>query len=196
MAMHGVISVYQFAAAGMWLIFCLIWLIAAFKVKKNIVARPAWVRLPARIAIVAVVLLVFARRVDDRLLLASIAVLLASPVVALIGTLLCAAGIAFAIWARMVIGRNWGTPMTLKRGHELVTTGPYAYVRHPIYSGVLLAMFGSVLVMSLLWLVVLLLNGLQFIYAARKEEQLMLKTFPNEYAAYMQRTKMIIPFVI
>ena len=194
--MNGVISVYQFAAAGMWLIFCLIWLITAFGVKRNIVARPAWVRLPARIAIVVVVLLVFARRVDDRLLLASVAVLLASPVVALIGTLLCAAGIAFAIWARMVIGRNWGTPMTLKRGHELVTTGPYAYVRHPIYSGVLLAMSGSVLVMSLLWLVVLLLNGLQFIYAARKEEQLLLKTFPNEYAAYMQRTKMIIPFVI
>jgi protein-S-isoprenylcysteine O-methyltransferase Ste14 len=196
MAMHGVISVYQFAAAGMWLIFCLIWLIAAFGVKKNIVARPAWVRLPVRIAVVAVVLLVFARRVDDRLLLASVAVLLASPVVALIGTLLCAVGIGFAMWARMVIGRNWGTPMTLKQGHELVTTGPYAYVRHPIYSGVLLAMSGSVLVMSLLWLVVLLLNGLQFIYAARREEQLMLRTFPNQYAAYMQRTKMIIPFVI
>jgi protein-S-isoprenylcysteine O-methyltransferase Ste14 len=196
MAMHGMISVYQFATAGMWLIFCLVWLIAALGVKKNIVARPAWVRLPARIAIAAVVLLVFVRRVDDRLLLASVAVLLASPVVALIGTLLCAAGIAFAMWARMVIGRNWGTPMTLKQGHELVTTGPYAYVRHPIYSGVLLAMFGSVLVMSLLWIVVLLLNGLQFIYAARREEQLMLKTFPDEYAHYMQRTKMIIPFVM
>jgi protein-S-isoprenylcysteine O-methyltransferase Ste14 len=196
MAMHGMISVYQFATAGMWLIFCLVWLIAALGVKKNIVARPAWVRLPARIAIAAVVLLVFVRRVDDRLLVASVAVLLASPVVALIGTLLCAAGIAFAMWARMVIGRNWGTPMTLKQGHELVTTGPYAYVRHPIYSGVLLAMFGSVLVMSLLWIVVLLLNGLQFIYAARREEQLMLKTFPNEYAHYMQRTKMIIPFVM
>jgi len=196
MAMHGMISVYQFATAGMWLIFCLVWLIAALGVKKNIVARPAWVRLPARIAIAAVVLLVFVRRVDDRLLVASVAVLLASPVVALIGTLLCAAGIAFAMWARMVIGRNWGTPMTLKQGHELVTTGPYAYVRHPIYSGVLLAMFGSVLVMSLLWIVVLLLNGLQFIYAARREEQLMLKTFPNEYADYMKRTKMIIPFVM
>jgi len=194
--MHGMISVYQFATAGMWLIFCLVWLIAALGVKKNIVTRPAWVRLPARIAIAAVVLLVFVRRVDDRLLVASVAVLLASPVVALIGTLLCAAGIAFAMWARMVIGRNWGTPMTLKQGHELVTTGPYAYVRHPIYSGVLLAMFGSVLVMSLLWIVVLLLNGLQFIYAARREEQLMLKTFPNEYAHYMQRTKMIIPFVM
>jgi protein-S-isoprenylcysteine O-methyltransferase Ste14 len=196
MAMHGMISVYQFATAGMWLIFCVVWLIAALGVKKNIVARPAWVRLPARIAIAAVVLLVFVRRVDDRLLVASVAVLLASPVVALIGTLLCAAGIAFAMWARMVIGRNWGTPMTLKQGHELVTTGPYAYVRHPIYSGVLLAMFGSVLVMSLLWIVVLLLNGLQFIYAARREEQLMLKTFPDEYAHYMQRTKMIIPFVM
>jgi protein-S-isoprenylcysteine O-methyltransferase Ste14 len=196
MAIHGVISACQFIAAGLWMMFCVVWLVAAFGVKRNIVSRPAWCRLPARVAVVAVLLLVFVRRLNDHLLLAGVAVLLASPVIALIGTMLCAAGIGFAIWARMVIGTNWGMPMTLKQGHELVTAGPYAHVRHPIYAGVMLAMLGSVLVISLLWLVVLLLNGAQFVYAARKEEQLMLKNFPNEYPAYMRRTKMIIPFVI
>jgi protein-S-isoprenylcysteine O-methyltransferase Ste14 len=176
--------------------FCMVWLVAAFGVKRNIVSRPIWCRLPVRVAVVAVLLLLLARRSNDYLLLAGVAVLLASKLIALIGTLLCAAGIGFAIWARTVIGTNWGMPMTLKQGHELVTSGPYAYVRHPIYSGVLLAMLGSVLVISVSWLVVLLLNGTQFVYAARKEEQLMLKSFPNEYSAYMRRTKMIIPFVM
>ena len=194
--MAGLISALRFAATGMWVIFCLVWLAAAFGVKRNVVSRPAWARLPLRVAVVAVVLLVFARRLNRDLLLASVAVLLASPAVAVIGLLLCAGGIAFAVWARTAIGANWGMPMTLKHGHELVTTGPYAYVRHPIYSGVLLAMLGSVLVISMLWAVVLLLNALQFIYAARKEEQLMLKSFPAQYAAYMQRTKMLIPFVL
>jgi protein-S-isoprenylcysteine O-methyltransferase Ste14 len=196
MAMVGVISFFQFAAMGLWVIFCLVWLGAAFGAKKNVVSRPAWTRLPLRVAVVALVLLVFARSLNRHLLLASIAVLLASPVTALIGALLCAAGIGFAVWARTVIGANWGMPMTLKRGHELVTTGPYAYVRHPIYFGVLLAMVGSVLVISLLWLLVLFVNAVQFLYAARREEQLMLKSFPEQYAAYMQRTKMIVPFVI
>ena len=84
----------------------------------------------------------------------------------------------------------------LKAGHELVTTGPYAQVRHPIYAGTLLAMIGSVLVLSPWWLLILVVNGAQFVYAARKEEKLMLRTFPDEYAGYMRRTWMLIPFVL
>ena len=196
MAMRSVIPACQFAATGIWMVFCVVWLIAAFGVKRNVVSRPVWCRLPVRAAVAAVLLLVFARRLNDHLYLAGVAALLASPIIAVIGTLLCAAGIGFAIWARIVLGANWGMPMTLKQGHELVTAGPYACVRHPIYSGILLAMLGSALGISVLWFAVLLLNAAQFVYAARKEEQLMLRTFPNEYAVYMRRTKMIIPFIM
>ncbi len=87
-------------------------------------------------------------------------------------------------------------PMTLKQDHELVVTGPYAYVRHPIYFGILLAMAGSVLVLSLWWILILLLNGAQFVFAARREEKLMLGRFPEQYPAYMRRTPMLIPFVL
>jgi len=196
MAMPGLIPACEFVATGLWLVFCVVWLVAAVRVKKNIVSRPVWCRLPVRVAVAAVLLLVFARRTNDHLFLAGVAALLASPMVAEIGTSLCAAGIAIAVWARIVLGANWGMPITLKQGHELVTTGPYLYVRHPIYSGVLLAMLGSALVISVLWAAVLLLNAAQFFYAARKEEKLMLKTFPTEYVDYMGRTKMIIPFVM
>src|SRR5690348_5873976 len=69
-----------------------------------------------------------------------------------VGVGLCLAGLGFAIWARVHLGRNWGMPMSLRQGHELVTSGPYAYVRHPIYTGVMLAMIGSALAVGMLWL--------------------------------------------
>jgi Putative protein-S-isoprenylcysteine methyltransferase len=69
-----------------------------------------------------------------------------------IGLVLFALGLAFAIWARIHLGRNWGTPMTQKDEPELVTSGPYHLVRHPIYSGILLAGVGTATALSWLWL--------------------------------------------
>jgi protein-S-isoprenylcysteine O-methyltransferase Ste14 len=189
------IVVYQRIAAGIWLLFCVIWLTAALGAKRNIAPRPWWFRIPVRLAIVVILLAVFGRSLRGDLLASAVAARIASPGLALLGLLLCTAGIGYAIWARIAIGANWGMPMTLKQGHELVTSGPYAHVRHPIYSGILLAMLGSALVLSLWWLVIFVANGAQFIYAAKKEEQLMLQTFPNEYPGYLQRTPMLIPFI-
>ena len=87
-------------------------------------------------------------------------------------------------------------PMTLRQGHELVTTGPYRYVRHPIYAGILLAMLGSALAIGLWWLAVFFLSAIHFVYAAKKEESLMLEQFPDTYPAYKNRTKMLVPFVL
>lgn len=113
----------------------------------------------------------------------------------LVGVILCGLGIAFAIWARIHIGRNWGMPMTLRKGQELVTSGPYEFVRHPIYTGILLALFGSALVYGLYWFILLALFDAYFIFSAKKEEKDMLKRFPKEYPGYMKRSKMLIPFV-
>jgi len=79
---------------------------------------------------------------------------------------------------------------------ELVTTGPYALVRHPIYGGMLLAMLGSALAQSLLWLAPLLVYGPLFIRSARREERLLLERFPQRYPGYLKRTKMLVPFVL
>ena len=122
-----------------------------------------------------------------------------SALVAYIGAIMCVAGVAFAISARVYIGRNWGMPMSLREGHELVTTGPYAYVRHPIYSGILLALIGSGLALGpaqgLGSFVVFLVCLGGFSYAARIEERDMTRQFPDAYPAYKQRTKMLIPYI-
>jgi protein-S-isoprenylcysteine O-methyltransferase Ste14 len=107
---------------------------------------------------------------------------------------LTALGIAFAIWARFYIGQNWSSAVTIKVGHQLIRTGPYAWVRHPIYSGLLLAMIGAafarrevrgVLAFVLLWL--------GFWMKSRMEEGFMRKTFGEEYAEYSQSTGALIP---
>jgi protein-S-isoprenylcysteine O-methyltransferase Ste14 len=102
---------------------------------------------------------------------------------------------AATIWARLYIGRNWGMPMTQKAEPELVTTGPYHRVRHPIYSGIILAMVGTAVAVSVYWLVAVALIGGYFIYSAVMEERYMAGQFPDAYPAYKQSTKMLIPFI-
>ncbi len=76
-----------------------------------------------------------------------------------------------------------------------MTTGPYHRVRHPIYSGIILAMIGSAVAVSLYWLIAVALLGGYFIYSAVMEERHMTGQFPDTYPAYKQSTKMLIPFI-
>jgi protein-S-isoprenylcysteine O-methyltransferase Ste14 len=76
-----------------------------------------------------------------------------------------------------------------------VTGGPYAFVRHPIYSGISLAMLGSAIGESVVWTLPLILSVPYFIHCARQEEELMRAQFPDQYPDYMRRTNMIVPFV-
>jgi len=187
-------QLYQRIGGGMWVLFCVVWLIGSVGAKRTASRRHLWTQMPLRLAIVVVLLALLASRWGGELLRSGAAIL-SSHAAGLIGLVLCILGIGYAIWARIVIGTNWGMPMTLKENPQLVTTGPYAQVRHPIYSGVLLAMLGSALAISLWWLVFFVVNAGQFVYAAKKEEQLMRQTFPDSYPIYMRRTRMLIPFV-
>jgi protein-S-isoprenylcysteine O-methyltransferase Ste14 len=114
------------------------------------------------------------------------------------GAVCCAAGVALAIWARWILGTNWSANPTIKEGHELITVGPYRFVRHPIYTGILLALFGSLVLSGGrtgdLVLYALMVIGLHF--KSKVEEGFMLQTFPEAYPAYRRRTKAIIPFVL
>jgi protein-S-isoprenylcysteine O-methyltransferase Ste14 len=105
-------------------------------------------------------------------------------------------GLALAIWARVYIGRNWGMPMSQKVDPELVTAGPYHRIRHPIYSGIILAMIGTAIAVSLYWLIAVLVVGAYFLYSAFVEERSMARLFPDSYPEYKRSTKMLIPYII
>ena len=105
-------------------------------------------------------------------------------------------GLALAIWARLYLGRNWGMPMSQKVDPELVTAGPYGRVRHPIYSGIILAMIGTTIAVSLYWLVAVVVIGAYFLYSATVEERSMGRLFPDSYPEYKRSTKMLVPFII
>lgn len=115
--------------------------------------------------------------------------------VQILGVILCVLGLAFAIWARRDLGRNWSGTPSMKEDHELVTSGPYRFVRHPIYTGMILALFGSVLASGIIWLVIFIIFCINFLYQLPVEEKYMMQLFPNEYPEYKKRTKALIPFV-
>jgi protein-S-isoprenylcysteine O-methyltransferase Ste14 len=172
-----------------WTAFWLYWLVAAFSRKRGHVAWGHEVRI--RIVIVAAA--VIAARLGAFRGGHAVAT---DPPRAGIGLALFALGLAFAIWARVQLGRNWGTPMTTKDDPELVTSGPYRYVRHPIYSGIITAALGTAVGLSWSWLIAFGLAGAYFVYAATVEEKNLAKEFPAAYPAYRRATKMLIPFVL
>jgi protein-S-isoprenylcysteine O-methyltransferase Ste14 len=190
-------TIYIRLIAALWLIFIVYWAAMAVGAKKNIGAH-FWSReIGLRVGVIVLILLalrlpVFREAMRNALAYAaSTSVLMGA-----IGVVLCALGIGLAIWARAYLGRNWGMPMSRKENPELVTTGPYAYVRHPIYTGILIATLGSAIGTSPFWLIPFVLLGIYFLYSARKEEKLMMEQFPEQYPQYMSRTKMLVPFVL
>ena len=119
-----------------------------------------------------------------------------SVTLAVTGAVLFAGGIALAVWARRHLGRNWGMPMTQRAEPELVTSGPYRFVRHPIYSGLLMAVLGTALADNLLGLIVVAVLTAYFYYSGTVEERNLTATFPQAYPEYKSRTKMLIPFLL
>lgn len=118
-----------------------------------------------------------------------------NPVMNSIGVILCAAGIAFVIWSRWHLGKNWSMTPSIKERHELVTSGPYRYVRHPMYTGYLTALLGSAFVGGGSWLLLFVAFCVIFVRRVKVEEELLMRLFPREYPEYRNRTKILIPFV-
>jgi protein-S-isoprenylcysteine O-methyltransferase Ste14 len=113
-----------------------------------------------------------------------------------LGAALTLAGVALAIWARMLLAGNWSSDVTLKRDHELIVNGPYALVRHPIYTGILLALIGTALAVGE-WRAALAiaLAGVAFWRKLGIEEAVMRRQFGETYTRYAARVPALIPFV-
>lgn len=114
-----------------------------------------------------------------------------------LGLFMVAAGLGFAVWARVYLGRNWSATVTIKRDHELVRTGPYGVVRHPIYTGILLALLGTAIAIGE-WRGLLALASITigFLFKIRTEERFMGELFGERYARYRAEVPALIPFIV
>jgi protein-S-isoprenylcysteine O-methyltransferase Ste14 len=120
----------------------------------------------------------------------------ADPSLQLSGLFVTIAGCLFAIWARITLGSNWSGRATVKEGHELIVTGPYALARHPIYTGLLIAAVGTGLATGKMRCILgFVLIVLALAIKMSQEERLMMQTFPGAYPAYRRRVKALIPGV-
>ena len=174
------------AAIGItWIVFWVGWVLAASTAKESARGR----RFPAGgLSVVAVIVLI---RV-----LPNGALSIHSRVLGVIGVAVFASGLALAVWARIYLGRNWGMPMTVRAEPELVTSGPYRFVRHPIYTGLLLGVLGTALATNVFGLAILAVLTVYFYWVTTVEERNMTEIFPTAYPEYRRHTKRLIPFVL
>jgi protein-S-isoprenylcysteine O-methyltransferase Ste14 len=191
---------YETVIGWSWAALVLVWAVAAFTAKRDLrrgnssAQRSQYWLVRLGLAAAVVIASLHSARTGARPLLAR-SLFVPPPFLGWFGAALAVLGVAFAIWARLHLGRNWSPAPAMKEGHELVTSGPYAFVRHPIYTGILCAVLGATLSGSLIGAGLLGLVSVVFASRIVREERIMLELFPNTYPAYQARTKRLIPFV-
>jgi len=178
--------------SNLWLVFFLSWMLAALRTKRT-VERVNWRRgLYYGLPVVLGFYLMFSKNIDVSWL--NRRILPHSQELAIAAIVVTVAGLLFAVWARVCLGRNWSSAPTIKEQHQLIRTGPYRFVRHPIYSGILLAMVGTFLanakVRGALGVV---LVWFAWTVKTRMEEQFMVRTFGAEYEEYRRTTGALLP---
>jgi protein-S-isoprenylcysteine O-methyltransferase Ste14 len=173
-----------------WVVFFVVWAVTSLQAKASVrrsFGSTGWF---VRLGILIVVVML------GRATAQGLLPRLAFPYGAMVaGAALTVAGVGFAVWARLTLGSNWGMPMPLRENPELVTGGPYAYVRHPIYTGLIFAVLGTALVFGGIWLSIFVVSCIYFALSAGQEEKDMVARFPDAYPAYRARTKRLVPFV-
>lgn len=177
-----------------WAAVILYWLAMAGRVKRSIERAPGWPRF--LMTVVVIIILVAWGELSRRGLVSDQRLWPRSIAITVIGEVLAVGGAMFAIWARTTLGANWSASVTYKQGHELIVRGPYRVVRHPIYTGLLLLLIGTTLIIGTPGWVAALAGGfLVMVGKLRMEERLMVQHFPEEYSEYRGRVRGLIPFV-
>ena len=189
------VSSYTELAYIAWVVLIVIWIAQSFGNKKTAIVTHKG----EQVVVFILMSIGFGLMFNQRVLPWGLSTSLFYPEAqsALLGDVFALAGVAFAIWARITLGKNWsGAAVTIKKDHQLIESGPYAYVRHPIYGGFLTAVIGTAFtigtVASFLSPIFLLAV---FTLRMRREEEMLTLQFPNEYPSYITRTKALIPYL-
>jgi protein-S-isoprenylcysteine O-methyltransferase Ste14 len=177
----------------MWLAWLAWWILAAFSTKPTRWRESAGSRALHVVPLLVCAMLLAAPRSLPPMLTARIVP--AGRTLPFLGALAVAAGLGLAVWARWHLGRNWSGTVTVKEDHALVRAGPYRVVRHPIYTGLLLALIGTAAAIGE-WRGVLAVACalLGLLWKIRIEEARMRQTFP-EYEQYRSHTAALIPLL-
>jgi protein-S-isoprenylcysteine O-methyltransferase Ste14 len=176
----------------LWIIFALYWFIASRTTAKTKAREGLLSSLPRNALLALGAVLLFGKWFSGSLL--DRRFFPALPSIWAGGVLLTIAGLALAFWARYHLGRNWSGQITLKENHTLVCAGPYRYLRHPIYSGILLAVVGTGLTIGLyraLLGAALIFLGLW--WKARQEDAWLARAFGEQFERQRQRTGRLLP---
>jgi len=190
------VQIFGLIVFCIWVIFWLYWFISAW-----------WTRSPVkrqqssfpRFLFFIVVVMVFWMLFFDQF---AVGFLLSRIVpdgmaVGLVGILITLAGLGFAVWARIHLGKYWSYMPEIKVNHKLIRTGPYQLVRHPIYTGILFAFAGTAIVIGEVWaLFAILMMLAAFLGKIWWEEKVLLEEFGEEYVRYKEEVKALIPFVV
>jgi protein-S-isoprenylcysteine O-methyltransferase Ste14 len=182
---------------ALWAGFGILWILAAVTTKRAVQVQSTGSRLLQAVVVFIGLMLIFnfdgwfvTGWLTTRLTTESVAVVLA-------GLVLTVAGLLFSVWARFVLGRNWSGTVTIKQNHELIQRGPYQIVRHPIYTGILMALLGTAFIYGITRCFVgIPIVALGFWLKLQIEEQFMLQQFGAQYADYRQQVRALIPFVL
>jgi protein-S-isoprenylcysteine O-methyltransferase Ste14 len=188
-------SVHGVPFAILWLAWLAYWFFAALHVKRmQRRERSSSLLLNRGLLAIGALLLAFERQ---PLLWLSERFLPLSTAFYWIGLVMLATGLALAVWARRHLGRNWSGIVTVKQDHELIRSGPYGLARHPIYTGLLLAILGTAVAIGE-WrgLIAFALITAAFVLKFKTEERFVSETFGEQYARYRAEVRSLIPFVI
>lgn len=175
-----------------WYVFIAYWLIASLSVKRTKTRERSADRIVTVVVVVSAYELLFAKWLRIGVLRQRFVP--QAVWIGWTGIALTCLGVGIAIWARYCIGQNWSARVTLKEDHRLIRSGPYAFVRHPIYTGMLLGTAGAALVAGE-WRGLLAVALLLAAHSrkAMREEGLLTREFGEEYAAYRQGTGFLFP---
>jgi len=185
---------YRHLIVSVWGAWALYWLLAAIGTKRTQRRESPGSRLAHVLPLLAGFLLIGAPGLPWNALL-GMRLWPASDLLYGLGFALLVAGLGFSVWARVHLGGNWSGVVTVKEGHELIRTGPYAYARHPIYTGILTGAIGTVICSGTLAAALgVVIVALALNRKRRIEETLMRETFPGQYEKYCEEVPALVPF--
>lgn len=178
--------------AFLWLVFIAYWIISAGQSKQTkSYQKVIWGGTTARITTVILIALLWTVPLFSYRLYSPILTL------EIVGISICIVGLLFSVWARETLGENWSAnPAETKKDHKLITTGPYSIVRHPIYTGEIVALLGSLIAIGQVNILILFVVFTFGVFMrSRVEDGVMTRAFPSEYPNYRRKVSSIIPWI-